>query len=70
MVDSNCLQAHRFTILYALCREGNYQDAASKIGDLLQVMDRVEPRNATLYDEFARVFCRLVSPCGIHTVFQ
>ena len=42
-----------------LCREGNYSDAAMKIGDLLEHMDRTEPKNAHLYHDFARVFARL-----------
>ena len=35
--------------------------AANKIGDLLQLMDRVEPKNAYLFDTVAKVFCRVVS---------
>ena len=31
------------------------------IGDLLQALDRVEPKNPVLYHEFAKVFCRVVS---------
>ena len=61
LVDSHCLQAQRYMILYMLCREGNYGEAAQKIADLVQEMDRTEPRNAYLYDEFAKIFCRLVS---------
>jgi len=31
-----------------------------QIGDLLQQMDRQEPKNAFLYDDYAKVFCRIV----------
>ena len=60
-MDSHCLQAQRYMILYVLSREGNYTEASQKIADLAQEMDRIEPRNAYLYDEFAKTFCRLVS---------
>ena len=43
----------------ALC--GIYLQAANKIGDLVQLMDRVEPKNPVLFDAFAKVFCRVVS---------
>ena len=61
LVDGHCLEAQRCMILYSLCREGNYPDATSKIQDLLQEMDRMEPKNPYLFDEFAKVFCRMVS---------
>ena len=38
-----------------------YSQAANKIGDLLQLMDRVEPKNAYLFNTVAKVFCRVVS---------
>ncbi|ELU05036.1 hypothetical protein CAPTEDRAFT_159405 [Capitella teleta] len=60
-LNSNCLQAQRYLILHQLSREGNYSEAASAMADLLQVMDREEPANAQLYDDFARVFGRI---CG------
>ena len=34
--------------------------AAMQIGNLMQQMDRQEPKNAYLYDEYAKVFCRIV----------
>ena len=59
-MDSHCLEAQRYIILYMLSREGNYSEAAQKIADLVQEMDRIEPRNAYLFDHFAKTFCRLV----------
>ena len=38
------------------------------IGDLLQALDRVEPKNPVLYHEFAKVFCRVVSVFVIYIV--
>ncbi|KAK2186994.1 hypothetical protein NP493_181g04009 [Ridgeia piscesae] len=58
-LDENCLPALRFQILHMLCRDGNYENAAMQIGDLLQQMDRQEPKNAFLYDDYAKVFCRI-----------
>lgn len=68
-MDAHCLEAQRYLILYQLCREGAYDDAAHKVGDLLQEMDRVEPKNAFLYDEFAKVFCRVVSDSCLKLFF-
>ena len=35
--------------------------AAQGLADLLETMGRVEPRNPGLFDEFAKIFCRIVS---------
>ncbi|XP_074652535.1 tetratricopeptide repeat protein 21B-like [Tubulanus polymorphus] len=60
-LDSHCLEAIRFQILNLICRDGNYQEAASRLGDLLQLMDRVEPKNADKFYELSRGFCRIAS---------
>lgn len=60
IVDAHCLEAQRYMILHQLCREGNYQDAASRIGELIEVLDREEPKNPYLFDEFAKVLSRMV----------
>ncbi|WAR05764.1 TT21B-like protein [Mya arenaria] len=60
-VDMHCLEAMRYMALHLLCREGNYPEAASKIGDIITTLDRFESKNASLYCSMAQVFCRL---CG------
>ena len=60
-MDPHCLQAKRFEVLYHLCREGAYDEASQKMADLKMELDRTEPKNAYLYDEFAKVVCRVVS---------
>ncbi|XP_041371664.1 tetratricopeptide repeat protein 21B-like [Gigantopelta aegis] len=59
--DLHCIEALRYNIMFMLCREGSYAEAASKIGDLISLLDRFEPRNAWLYCNMAQVFSRL---CG------
>ncbi|XP_052258735.1 tetratricopeptide repeat protein 21B-like isoform X2 [Dreissena polymorpha] len=60
-VDLHCLEAMRYQALHLLCREGNYPEAASKIGDIITTLDRFESKNASLYCSMAEVFCRM---CG------
>ncbi|XP_060575597.1 tetratricopeptide repeat protein 21B-like isoform X3 [Ruditapes philippinarum] len=60
-VDMHCLEAMRYQALHLLCREGNYPEAASKLGDIITTMDRFESKNAFLYYNMAQVFCRM---CG------
>ncbi|XP_013391055.1 tetratricopeptide repeat protein 21B [Lingula anatina] len=59
--DNHSLEAHRYIVLHQLCREGNAQEAATKIGDLIGLVDRFEPKNPHLYNDIAQTFCRL---CG------
>ena len=42
-----------------LAREGRQVIAANRMGDLLQAIDRLEPKNAALYYNTARPFARL-----------
>ena len=58
-IDPSCLEAKRYIILQLLCRDGNYQEAANKLGELLQEMDRIEPKNPYLYDNYAKTFSRV-----------
>lgn len=60
-LDLHCLEAMRYQALHLLCREGNYPEAGSKLGDIITTMDRFEPKNAFLYYSMAQVFCRM---CG------
>ena len=46
-------------ILVHLAREGRQVIAANRMGDLLQAIDRLEPKNAALYYNTARPFARL-----------
>ena len=46
--------------LELLAREGSYEDTAVRIGDLLQLMDRLEPKNHALYHDTSLAFSRLV----------
>ncbi|XP_072020597.1 tetratricopeptide repeat protein 21B-like isoform X2 [Amphiura filiformis] len=59
--QSHCLEAIRVEILHLLVREGNYDEAAVKLGELIQIMDRFEPKNPQLYCELSQAFCRV---CG------
>ena len=59
--DINCLEATRVLILEHLAMEGNYEEAAIRISDLIQLLDRFEPKNHVLYHDMALAFARLVS---------
>ena len=59
--DINCLEATRLLILELLAKEGNYEEAAIRISDLIQLLDRFEPKNHALYHDMALAFARLVS---------
>ncbi|CAD5116982.1 DgyrCDS5817 [Dimorphilus gyrociliatus] len=59
VIDSGCLEANRFIILQILCREGNYEEAGNLIGELLGHMERTEPKNAYLFNEYSKTFSRL-----------
>ena len=59
--DINCLEATRVLILELLAMEGNYEEAAIRISDLIQLLDRFEPKNHALYHDMALAFARLVS---------
>ena len=43
-----------------LAREGNYDEGANRIIDLIQLLDRFEPKNHTLYLDMSLAFARLV----------
>ncbi|XP_072174244.1 tetratricopeptide repeat protein 21B-like [Diadema setosum] len=59
--EPNCIEAIRLQVLQLLCKEGNYSEAAAKIGELIQVIDRFEPKNAHIYCHFAKTFARVCS---------
>lgn len=60
-VDSHNIEALKYKTLYALCRQGNYDDAAQALRDLYSEMDRSEPNNASLFVHMAQLFSRIVS---------
>ncbi|XP_053327438.1 tetratricopeptide repeat protein 21B [Spea bombifrons] len=57
--DSHNLEALRILALHYLCREGNVHEATSKLGDLINALDRLEPRNAPLYYSMSVAFSRM-----------
>ncbi|XP_070546763.1 tetratricopeptide repeat protein 21B-like [Ptychodera flava] len=63
--DSHCAEAIRLQILHMLCREGSYDEAANKLGELIQLLDRFEPKNPWLYFNMSQAFCRV---CGRNTL--
>ncbi|XP_033624164.1 tetratricopeptide repeat protein 21B-like isoform X1 [Asterias rubens] len=59
--QSSCIEAVRMEILYLLCREGNYEEAVQRLGELIQLLDRFEPKNAYIFWHLSLVYCRV---CG------
>ncbi|XP_050699357.1 tetratricopeptide repeat protein 21B-like [Eriocheir sinensis] len=59
--DSHNIEAMKYRTLYALCRKGNYDEAAQNLRTLYTEMDRSEPNNAALFIHMAQLFSRL---CG------
>ncbi|KXJ11499.1 tetratricopeptide repeat protein 21B [Exaiptasia diaphana] len=60
-INRNCIEAKRIVLLYLLCREGNYNEVSDKVVELIQIIDRCEPRNPALYHDISRGISRL---CG------
>lgn len=59
--DSQNIEALNFSILNCICRETNYDQANEYITQLIQALDRLEPKNPYLYAQFAKCYSRL---CG------
>ena len=57
--DPNDVESLRMVVLYLLSREGNVEAARRKLGELLDALDRTEPRNASLYAACARDAARV-----------
>lgn len=57
--DGHCIEALRTIILFSLCQEGQYNEAAAKLGELIQQIDRFEPKNHKLCHEMAKCFSRV-----------
>lgn len=47
-------------IMFLLCRDGKYDEAADAIGELIQYYDRYEPKSHYLYYEAGKLFSRVV----------
>ena len=58
--DLNCIEALRMLTLHLLAREGRYDEAADRIGELIQLIDRFEPNNHALYYDTSLAFARMV----------
>ncbi|CAH3123731.1 unnamed protein product [Pocillopora meandrina] len=59
--NRNCIEAQRMVVLYTLCRDGKYNEASDRLGELIQMVDRCEPRNSYLYHDLSQAVSRL---CG------
>ncbi|NXO03695.1 TT21B protein, partial [Rhinopomastus cyanomelas] len=59
--DAVNLEAIRMEALHHLCREGNVSEASARLGDLIQALDKLEPRNSQLFYRMALAFSRT---CG------
>ncbi|NXA46707.1 TT21B protein, partial [Nothocercus julius] len=57
--DALNLEAIRMEALYYLCREGNISEASSRLGDLINALDSLEPHNPQLYCKMALAFSRM-----------
>ncbi|XP_040213995.1 tetratricopeptide repeat protein 21B [Rana temporaria] len=57
--DNHNLEAIRILALHYLCREGNVHEATTKLGDLINALDRFEPHNAHLYYNMSLAFSRM-----------
>ena len=47
-------------ILHMLCQEGRHNEAAAKLGDLIELVDRFEGKNHNLYYSLSKTFSRVV----------
>lgn len=59
--NMHCVEAMLYQVLSLLCKEGNYSEVSSKIGDIITTLDRFEPHSGHLYCNMAQTFARL---CG------
>nr|XP_013815924.1 PREDICTED: tetratricopeptide repeat protein 21B [Apteryx mantelli mantelli] len=59
--DTLNLEAIRMEALHYLCREGNISEASARLGDLINALNRLEPRNPQLCCKMALAFSRT---CG------
>ena len=55
-------------IMFLLCRDGKYDEAAEAIGELIQYYDRYEPKSHYLYYEAGKLFSRVVRAATKYSV--
>ena len=58
--DINCIEATRVLALCLLVRDGEYEQGAERVSEVLQLIDRLEPSNHGLYYDTSLAFARLV----------
>eukprot|EP01137_Pigoraptor_chileana_P035464 Opistho-2@29514 len=58
-INPQDVEAARMVLLHRLARIGGYPQAAKRLGELIQTLDRFEPKNHRVYFECARSLCRL-----------
>ncbi|ESO93623.1 hypothetical protein LOTGIDRAFT_189817 [Lottia gigantea] len=63
--DFHCIEAIKYQALSYMCREGQFEKASTKIGDLITSIDRFESHNAHLYCHMAQIFSRLCGRNGL-----
>ncbi|XP_032880066.1 tetratricopeptide repeat protein 21B isoform X1 [Amblyraja radiata] len=59
--ESNNFEALKMLAVHLLCREGNIKEAGNRLGDIISVLDRLEPHNPYVFFNVALVFSRM---CG------
>ena len=59
-MDMNCMEAHKMLVLNQLVCDGRGTEAASKIGELIHLVDRFEPLNHSLYYQLSLPLARVV----------
>uniref|UniRef100_A0A914W2S6 Tetratricopeptide repeat protein 21B n=1 Tax=Plectus sambesii TaxID=2011161 RepID=A0A914W2S6_9BILA len=59
IIDSDSIEAHSVICLHTICFEGHYAEAESLLSDLVDLIDRKEPRNAPLCIRMAELFSRI-----------
>eukprot|EP00741_Cyanophora_paradoxa_P023819 tig00021623_g23008.t1 len=57
--DGQNIEALRVAVTFVLVREARYSVAAARAADLLDAIDRLEPKNAILYTTVARPLARI-----------
>ena len=59
--NPSCIEAKRMLALHLLAREGAYDRAAVNIGEIIQLLDRLEPKNHFLFWDMSLAYARMVS---------
>ena len=54
--DPNNIHSSIYQSLHLMVREGDFQEATNRLGDLVEKLDRLEPTNGDLYYRLAQMF--------------